>query len=267
MAHIIAISNQKGGVGKTTTAVALAVSLAENKKRVLLIDSDPQSSASSGLNIDKKEGFYDFLSTSDKNLMRFIQSTKWFDLHVLPADPRLSGLELEWASVERPGFVLKEKLQQLPYDFDYILVDCPPSLGLLTVNALVAARYLLVPLQCEYYALEGLSLLLNSACSIKENLNSHLSLIGILLTMFDSRNSLSHKVEEQVRKHFDDRVFSTKIPRNVRLSEAPSHGLPISVYDPRSTGALAYTTLALELMSKIKKLELSKANELSDAIY
>lgn len=266
MGHIIAISNQKGGVGKTTTSLSLAVSLAENQKKVLLIDSDPQSSASSGLNVDNKEGFYNFLTETDKNPLSFIQRTKWFDLHVLPADPRLSGLELEWANVEKPAFILKERLGSLPYDFDYIIIDCPPSLGLLTVNALVASKYLLVPLQCEYYALEGLSLLLNSACSIKENLNPDLALIGILLTMFDSRNSLSHKVEEQVRKHFEDRVFTTKIPRNVRLSEAPSHGLPISVYDPKSTGALAYTQLGLELLKKVKDLN-NKPTELSDAIY
>lgn len=265
MGTVISITNQKGGVGKTTTALSLSVSLAENKAKVLIIDADPQSSASSGLNVDNKVSFYDFLSVKDGNLANYIQRTKWFDLHMIPADPRLSGLELEWASIEKPSFILKEKLSTKEFSyFDYIIIDCPPSLGLLTVNALVASEFFVVPLQCEYYALEGLSLLLNSACAVKENLNSDLRLLGILLTMFDSRNSLSHKVEEQVRMHFKDRVFNTIIPRNVRLSEAPSHGLPISIYDPKSTGAIAYKNLALELASKIEnQQQKNKAPEIT----
>ena len=258
MAFVFSIANQKGGVGKTTTAVSLSHALAENRAKVLLIDADPQSSATSGLNGQKKRTFYNFLN-EDEGIMQCIYSTKWNNLDLLPSDPRLSGLDLEWADNSRRAYILRDKIKFLT-GYDYIFIDCPPSLGLLTVNALTASRAFIVPLQCEYYALEGLSLLLNTARSIKENLNSKLALEGILLTMFDSRNTLSHKVAEQVFKHFKDRVFKTIIPRNVRLSEAPSHGLPILVYDPHSSGAGAYKKLAEEFNQRVSKLFEKKEN-------
>ena len=251
MAFVFSIVNQKGGVGKTTTAISLSKALSELNARVLLIDSDPQANASSGLNIQNSMTFYDLLWNENENPQKFVQKSPWKNLDIITADQKLSGLELEWAGKEQNSFILKNKIAAYLDDYDYIFIDCPPSLGLLTVNALTAVQYFIVPLQCEYYALEGLSLLLNTACSIKENLNPDLCLKGILLTMFDIRNSLSHKVVEQVRLHFQERVFKTLIPRNVRLSEAPSHGLPISLYDPKSAGALAYRNLALELEEKM----------------
>ena len=251
MATIISIVNQKGGVGKTTTAISLSKALSELNARVLLIDSDPQANASSGLNMKNPLTFYDLLWNESRNCWDFVQNSPWLGLDIISADQKLSGLELEWADRENNAFVLKDKIKPFQEKYDYIFIDCPPSLGLLTVNALVASQYFIVPLQCEYYALEGLSLLLNTACSIKENLNPYLCLQGILLTMFDTRNSLSHKVMEQVQLHFQERVFKTIIPRNVRLSEAPSHGLPISLYDSKSAGTVAYKNLALELEEKM----------------
>ena len=254
MAFVFSITNQKGGVGKTTTSISLSMALSEKKYRVLLIDADPQSNASNGLNIKNPAGFYDFLADNRDDLSHYVQTSRWSGFHVLPADPRLSGLDLEWAAIQGRSFILKKKLAGFLSSYDYIFIDCPPSLGLLTVNALTASEYFIIPLQCEYYALEGLSLLLKTAHSIKKNLNPRLQLIGILLTMFDSRNTLSHKVAEQVSLHFKEKVFKTIIPRNVRLSEAPSHGLPISVYDPGSTGAITYQNLAQELSLKMSKL-------------
>ena len=261
MAFVFSIANQKGGVGKTTTAVSLSMALAEKGSRVLLIDSDPQLNASSGLNIFNNYTFYDLLSGSEEKAMQCvnqcIKKSKWQGLSVIPADPRLSGLDLEWADNKERSFILKKKIRPLLPLYDYIFIDCPPSLGLLTINALTSSKYLIIPLQCEYYALEGLSLLLSTARTVKENLNPDLLLKGILLTMFDPRNTLSHKVAEQVKKHFKDRVFKTLIPRNVRLSEAPSHGLPISIYEPFSKGAKAYKQLAGELASKMMPAEKS----------
>lgn len=255
MAFVFSIANQKGGVGKTTTAISLSMSLAERGHKVLLIDADPQFSASSGLNIDNSCSFYDFLSSDQQDLSYLIQSSPWSGLYVIPADARLSGLDLEWANIQERSFILKNKLKPFLSSFHYIFIDCPPSLALLTVNALSASQYFIVPLQCEYYALEGLSLLLNTVRSIKENLNPNLNLEGILLTMFDPRNTLSHKIVEQVNKYFKDKVFKTIIPRNVRLSEAPSHGLPISIYDPKSSGAQAYKKLAQELSLRMLNRE------------
>ena len=251
MVHIISITNQKGGVGKTTTALSLASGLSCKGAKTLLIDSDSQANATSGLNVSSKNTFYDFLSSSIP-LQKCIQKVGNIqNLDIIPADQRLSGVEIEWAGVSNNKFILKERLQYISKNYDYIFIDCPPSLGLLTVNALSASDYFIVPLQCEYYALEGLSLLLNTACAIKENLNSELLLLGILLTMFDSRNTLSKKVCDQVRKHFSEKVFQSLIPRNVRLSEAPSHGLSIFDYDKSSKGAKAYEKLCEEFLKKI----------------
>ena len=259
MAFVFSIANQKGGVGKTTTAVSLSHALAVYGAKVLLIDADPQSSATSGLNVQKKRTFYNFLN-EEENIAQCIYSTQWSHLALLPSDPRLAGLDLEWADKTRRAYILRDKLKAFTSAYDYIFIDCPPSLGLLTVNALSASKAFIVPLQCEYYALEGLSLLLNTARQIKENLNPELALEGILLTMFDSRNTLSHKVAEQVFKHFKDRVFKTIIPRNVRLSEAPSHGLPILAYDSKSTGAEAYKKLAVELKQRMSKFFKKREN-------
>lgn len=251
MAYIISITNQKGGVGKTTTSVSLSTALVKTGAKVLLIDADPQSNTTSGLNARKDKTLYDFFWSENLGYSLYIQNTKYPGLSLISADPRLSGLEFEWSGVDQNKHILKSKLKTIETEYDFIFIDCPPSLGLLTVNALVASKYFIVPLQCEYYALEGLSLLLNTACSIKENLNPDLTLQGILLTMFDSRNTLSHKVVEQVRRHFTDKVFQIIIPRNVRLSEAPSHGVPISDYAPDSAGAIAYKKLAEELAEKL----------------
>jgi len=251
MAHVISITNQKGGVGKTTTSISLSTALAKSEAKVLLIDADSQFNTTSGLNAKNNKTFYDFLWSENPDLSPYIQTTKYPALSLIGADPRLSGLEFEWSGLDQNKHILKKKLDPIEKEYDFIFIDCPPSLGLLTVNALVASRFFIVPLQCEYYALEGLSLLLNTACSIKENLNPDLTLQGILLTMFDSRNTLSHKVVEQVRLHFKDKVFQTVIPRNVRLSEAPSHGVSILDYAPDSTGALAYNKLAEELTERL----------------
>ncbi len=252
MAHIISITNQKGGVGKTTTSISLSTALAKFGSKVLLIDADSQFNTTSGLNVQNNNTLYDFFWAENPDFNLYIQSVKNYPrLFLVSADPRLSGLELEWSGMNQNKYILREKLSAIEKEYDFIFIDCPPSLGLLTVNALTASKYFIVPLQCEYYALEGLSLLLNTACSIKENLNSDLVLQGVLLTMFDSRNTLSHKVAEQVRRHFTDKVFQTVIPRNVRLSEAPSHGISIFDYASESAGALAYKKLAEELVQRL----------------
>lgn len=262
MAHIISITNQKGGVGKTTSSISLSTALAKSGVDVLLIDADSQFNTTSGLNAQNNRTFYDFLWSEGPDFSSYVQATKYPTLSLIGADPRLSGLEFEWSGLDQNKHILKRKMELIEKNYDFIFIDCPPSLGLLTVNALVASKFFIVPLQCEYYALEGLSLLLNTACTIKENLNPDLTLQGILLTMFDSRNTLSHKVVEQVRLHFKNKVFQTVIPRNVRLSEAPSHGIPISDYAPDSSGALAYNKLAEELIERLNFKKAFKENVL-----
>ncbi len=249
MSYVISIINQKGGVGKTTTAVSLSSYLADMGAKVLLIDIDPQSNSTSNFGVQSEKTVYDLFWNED--VLSTICSSKRKGLDIITADPRLSGLDLELAHQDQNNTVLKNRIQSLLSQYHYIFIDCPPSLGLLTVNSLVASQYFIVPLQCEYFALEGLSRLLETARAIKENINSDLSLLGILLTLFDSRNTLSHKVVEQVKKHFSDKVFSTVIPRNVRLSEAPSHCLSIKEYDSQSKGGQAYRNLALELSEKL----------------
>jgi chromosome partitioning protein len=263
MAKVICIANQKGGVGKTTTSVNLSSALANLDRKVLVLDLDPQGNASSGFGLKRSEcqdvNIYHVL-IGEKNIDEAIYKTKLKNLFVAPATPDLVGAEIELVDAPQREFRLKKIISQVSTKYDYIILDCPPSLGLLTVNALAAADSFLVPLQCEYYALEGLSQLLNTAGIIKKNLNPNLHIEGIVLTMFDTRNNLSHQVVAEIKNHFGDKVFSAIIPRNVRLSEAPSHGLSIIEYDPKSIGAVKYLELAKELDEKLKKTTEQKIN-------
>lgn len=253
MSKVICIANQKGGVGKTTTAVNLAACLAENGKKTLLADLDPQGNASSGLGIKAgKKTVYEAL-LGQCALESVIEKPKQKKLSVAPADIRLAGAELELAQVDRREYRFRAALEPLKKDYDYILIDCPPSLGLLTINALTAAESVLIPIQCEYYALEGVTALMNTVQRVKRALNPGLEIEGVLLTMLDGRTNLGLQVVAEVKRHFKHQVFSTTVPRNVRLGEAPSHGLPIHLYDPRSTGAEAYMALAKEIIKKNHK--------------
>lgn len=251
MNKIICIANQKGGVGKTTTAINLSASLATAGKTILLIDADSQGNTSSGLGIDRasfaKANLYHAL-IGEISLNTVIFKTALPNLEIIPSNQDLIGLEVEFVNLEDREIRLRGLLKELDRTYDYIVIDCPPSLGFMTVNALVAADSLIVPLQCEYYAMEGLGYLLNTVKLVKANLNPDLALGGILLTMFDARNSLAHRVTQDVRKHLGGKVFNTIIPRNVRLSESPSHGLPVILYDGKSRGAMAYMDLAHEII-------------------
>ena len=249
MARIIAVVNQKGGVGKTTTCVNLAAALYEQGKRVLLCDFDPQANSTSGMGVDKtvSKGIYEVL-VSDVSAVDAVVHTKYGD--VLPSNKALAGAGIELIGMDRREYLLKDALNQVQDSYDFIFIDCPPSLELLTLNALCAADSILVPVQGEYFALEGLSDLMNTVRIVRRSLNPKLALEGVLLTMFDGRTNLAMQVAEEVKHYFPGKVFATVIPRNVRLSEAPSHGKPITAYDRSSRGAEAYTALAKEFLSK-----------------
>ena len=250
MGKIIAVANQKGGVGKTTTAVNLAACLADAGKQVLMVDMDPQGNATSGTGAKAgKNTVYEVL-LGECTMQSIICPTVQKGLYVAPVDIRLAGAEVELVSMQRREFRMRAALESVRNQFDYILIDCPPSLGLLTLNALAAAQSVLIPIQCEYYALEGVTALMNTVSRVKKGINPTLDIEGILLTMLDGRTNLGLQVVAQVKKHFKNKVFGTTIPRNVRLGEAPSHGLPIHLYDPRSTGAEAYNALAREVLRR-----------------
>lgn len=254
MGKVIVIANQKGGVGKTTTAVNLSACLGDAGKNVLVIDADPQGNTTSGLGVDKdsvESSVYDVF-INDTPLTDCILKTNFKKLSLCPSNINLAGAEIEMVALENREFLLKHQIAEIKNKYDFIIIDCPPSLGLITINAFSAADSVLVPIQCEYYALEGLSQLTKTIKNIKHSLNNNITFEGVLLTMFDARTNLSIQVAEEVKRFFPDKVFKTVIPRNVRLSEAPSFGEPIIIYDKYSKGAESYIDLAKEVMKNNK---------------
>lgn len=250
MSKIIAVFNQKGGVGKTTSTINLAASLGNLGKKILVLDIDPQGNATSGLGVDKnstKYTIYEIL-IEEADAKKAIIKTSFKNLFVLPSSVDLAGAEIELTSINNRELILKKGIATIREEFDYIFIDCPPSLGLLTINALAASDSVLIPIQCEYYALEGVSMLINTIQLVKKALNKNLKIEGVILSMFDGRNNLSIQVVDEVKKYFKGKVYTTLIPRNVRLAEAPSYGLPIIEYDAKSRGAEAYRDLAEEFL-------------------
>ena len=249
MGKVISVANQKGGVGKTTTTINLSTILAKKGKRIMLIDADPQGNATSGVGVDKEVelSFYDVL-TNDTEIIDTLEKTAIRNLVVCPSNINLAGAEVELVSMMSREQRLKEKLDIIKERFDYIFIDCPPSLGLITLNAFTASDSVLIPVQCEYYALEGLGQLLNTINLVKKHLNKDIQIEGALLTMYDMRTNLSNQVVKEVKRYFNNKVYKTVIPRNVRLSEAPSYGMPITEYDPRSKGAKSYEKFAKEFL-------------------
>jgi chromosome partitioning protein len=268
MARIIAIANQKGGVGKTTTAINLSACLAEKNKKVLAIDIDPQGNTSSGLGIDKnniKNSIYQMV-IGDCSLNECRIKTPINNLDILPSSVNLAGAEIELIGVEGREYILKKHVDQIREEYDFIIIDCPPSLNTLTVNAMTTADTVLVPIQCEFYALEGLTQLLHTINLVKQRLNPKLELEGVVFTMFDARTNLSLQVVENVKANLKQNIYKTIIPRNVRLAEAPSHGMPINIYDSKSAGADGYRQLACEVIEHDDKVQYTK-NEVKEIKY
>ena len=252
MGRIIAIANQKGGVGKTTTSINLSAALAEYGKKILVIDTDPQGNTTSGLGVHKNNldnTIYELI-LGECSIHECILKDVLKGVSILPSNVNLAAAEIELIGVDRKEFIIKKEVDWVKDQYDYILIDCPPSLSMLTVNAMTTANTVLVPIQCEYYALEGLSQLIHTVNLVKERLNPDLAMEGVVFTMFDSRTNLSNQVVENVKEHFHQKVFNTVIPRNIRLAEAPSYGMPISSYDAKSAGAEAYRLLAKEIIER-----------------
>ncbi len=252
MGRAIAIANQKGGVGKTTTAINLSATLAEKGKKVLVIDTDPQGNTTSGFGIDKnqlKNSIYELL-IDECDVDEALQKNVFDNIDIIPANVNLAAVEIELIDIEKKEFILRNAIESIRNNYDFIIIDCPPSLSMLTINSMTTADTILVPIQCEYYALEGLSQLVHTVNLVKERLNNDLEMEGVIFTMYDSRTNLSLQVVESVKEHINEHIYKTIIPRNIRLAEAPSYGTPINLYDSKSAGAEAYRLLADEVIAR-----------------